>query len=47
MNQYNNLNIKLPSSQINRIKPRTSSLSSNVIGDTNDESHFPQKSFMN
>ena len=54
MNQYNNLNVKLSSSQLYRIKPGiknntegTSSPSSNVIGDNNDGTDFPQKSFMN
>ena len=54
MNQYNNLNVTLSSSQFNRIKPGiknnsegTSSPSSNVIGDTNDCTDFLQKSFMN
>ena len=54
MNQYNNLNVTLSSSQFNRIKPGiknnsegTSSPSSNVIGDTNDGTDFLQKSFMN
>ena len=54
MNQYNNLNVTLSSSQFNRIKPGiknnsegTSSPSSNVIVDTNDGTDFLQKSFMN
>ena len=45
MTQYNNLNVKLSNSQLHRLKPGTknrtkvtSNLSSDVIGDSNDES---------
>ena len=46
MTQYNNLNVKLSNSQLHRLKPGiknstkvTSNLSSDVIGDSNDESN--------
>ena len=47
MTQYNTLNVKLPNSQLNKLKSRrknytkiTFKLSSNVIGNSNDESNF-------
>ena len=50
MTQYNTLNVKLSSSQLNNlkyaIKNRTEvtlNLSSNLVGDSNDESNFPHK----
>ena len=50
MTQYNTLNVKLSNSQINKLKSEkkdgtevTLNLSSNVIGDSNDESNFPHK----
>ena len=50
MPQYNTLNIKLSDSQLNKFKSRmknstniTLKLSSNVIGDSNDENSFPHK----
>ena len=50
MTQYNTLNAKLPNSQINKLKygiknetEVTLKLSSNVVGDSNDESNFPHK----
>ena len=50
MTQCNTLNIKLPNSQINKLKSGiknntevTLKISSNVIGDSNDENNFPRK----
>ena len=50
MTQYNTLNVKLPNSQLNKlksgIKNRTEvtwSLSSNLIGNFNDKTNFPHK----
>ena len=50
MNQYNTLNGKLSNSQINVLKSGkkndtevTLNLSSNVIGDSNDETNFQHK----
>ena len=50
MTQCNTLNIKLPNSQINKLKSGiknnteiTLKISSNVIGDSNDESNFLHK----
>ena len=50
MTQYNTLNLKLPNSQINKLKfgikngtEVTLKLSSNVVGDSNDENNFPHK----
>ena len=50
MTQYNTLNVKLSNSQINKLKSGiknvtevTSKISSNVVGDSNDENNFPQK----
>ena len=50
MTQYDTLNVKLSSSQLNKlkyaIKNRTEvtlNLSSNLVGDSNDESNFPHK----
>ena len=47
MTQYNTLNVRLPNSQLNKLKSRrknytkiTFKLSSNVIGNSNDESNF-------
>ena len=48
--QYNTLNIKLSNSQLDKLKPAikngtevTSNLSSNLIGNFNDETNFPHK----
>ena len=48
MAQCNTLCVKLSNSQLNKLKPRIKSvtlvtlkLSSNVIGDSNDENNFP------
>ena len=48
MTEYSRLNIKLPNSQLNKSKAGirnvaelTLNLSSNVIGDSNDETNFP------
>ena len=50
MTQYNTLNVKLSISQLNKFKSAikyraevTSSLSSNLIGSSNDEAYFPHK----
>ena len=48
--QFNTLNVKLCSSQFNKLKSGikngtevTLNLSSNMIGDSNDETNFPHK----
>ena len=48
MTQYNTLNVKLSNSQLNKLKSGiknnaevTLKISSNVIGDSNDENNFP------
>ena len=53
MTQYNTLNVKLPNSQLNRLKPGTKNntevtlkLSSNVVGDLNNENNFTHKLFL-
>ena len=50
MIQYNTLNVKLSNAQINKLKSGiknstevTLKLSSNVVGDSNDENNFPHK----
>ena len=50
MTQYNTLNVKLSNSQLNKLKSQikndtkvTLSPSSNVIGDSNDETNFLHK----
>ena len=50
MTQYNTLNVKLSNSQLTKLKSGiktgtevTLKISSNVIGDSNDENNFPQK----
>ena len=50
MSQYNTLNIKLPNLKFNKLKSGikigtkvTLKLSSNAVGDTNDEDSFPYK----
>ena len=50
MNQYNILNVKLSNSQLNILKSEiknytevTLKLSSNVLGDSNDENNFPRR----
>ena len=50
MTQYNTLNVKLSNSQLNKLKSGikngtevTLKLSSNVVGDSNDENIFPHK----
>ena len=50
MTQYNTLNVKLPHSQINKLKSEikngndlTLEISSNIVGDSNDENNFPYK----
>ena len=50
MIQHNTLNIKLPNSQINKLKSGikngaavTSKISSNVVGDSNNKNNFPHK----
>ena len=48
MTQYNTLNVKLSNSQLNKLKSVISNctevilkLSSNVVGDYNDDNNFP------
>ena len=48
MTQYNILNVKLSNSQLNKLKSGikngtevTLNLSSNIVGDSNDENNFP------
>ena len=50
MTQYNTLNVKLSNSQLNKLKSGIKNntevslkISSNVIGDPNDENNFPRK----
>ena len=48
MTQYNTLNVKLSNSQLNKIKFRkkikvTLKISSDVVGNSNDENNFPHK----
>ena len=50
MTQYNPLHVKLSNSQLNKLKSRikngtevTLKLSSNVVGDSNNENSFPHK----
>ena len=50
MTQYNSLNVKLSNSQLNKLKSAIKNetdvvltLSSNVIGNSNDETNFPLK----
>ena len=50
MTQCNTLNVKLSNSQLNKLKSEikngtgvTSNLSSNIIGESNDENNFPHK----
>ena len=50
MTQYNILNVKLSNSQLHKLKSVikdgtkvTSKISSNVVGDFNDENNFPHK----
>ena len=50
MTQYKNLNVKLSNTQLNKLKSViengtevTVSLSSNVVGDSNDETNFPHE----
>ena len=50
MTQYNTLKVKLPNSQLNKLKSSikigievTLNLSSNIVGDSNDENNFPHK----
>ena len=48
---YNNLNVKLSNSQLNKLKSVTKNetkvtsikFSANMIGDSNDETNFPHK----
>ena len=50
MTQYNTLNVKLSNSQLNKLKSGikngtevTLKISSNVVGDSNDENNFSHK----
>ena len=54
MTQYNTLNIHFSNSQINKLKSGinngtevTLKISSNVVGDSNDENNFPPKLLFN
>ena len=54
MTQYNTLNIKLSNSQLNKLKYAikngtkiTLNVSSNIVGDSNDENNFPHKLLLN
>ena len=53
MTQYNTLNVKLSNSQLNKLKSAIKNetdavlrLSSNMIGNTDDETNFPHKLFL-
>ena len=50
MTQYKTLNVKLPNSQLNKLKSgikigteETLKISSNIVGDSNDENNSPHK----
>ena len=50
MTQYNSLNVKLSNSQLNKLKPAIKNetdvilrLSSNMVGNSNNETNFPHK----
>ena len=50
MDQYNSLNVKLSNSQLNKLKPAIKNetdvilrLSSNMVGNSDDETNFPHK----
>ena len=54
MTQYNVLNVKLSNSQLNKLKfgidigtEVTLNLSSNLTGNSNDETNFPNKLLLN
>ena len=53
MTQYNSLHVKLSNSQLNKLKSAIKNetdvvlrLSSNMIGDSDDETNFPHKLFL-
>ena len=53
MTQYNTLNAKVSNLQLNKLKSAikngtevTVNLSSNIIGDSNDDNNFPHKLFL-
>ena len=53
MTQYNSLNVKLSKSQLNKLKSAMKNktdvilrLSSNMIGNSDDETNFPHKLFL-
>ena len=53
MTQYNTLNAKVSNLQLNKLKSAikngtevTVNLSSNIIGDSNDDNNFPRKLFL-
>ena len=53
MTQYNTLNAKVSNLQLNKLKSAikngtevTVNLSSNLIGDSNDDNNFPRKLFL-
>ena len=54
MTQYNSLNVKLSNSQLNKLKSVIKNetevvlrLSSNMIGNSNDETNFPHQLLLN
>ena len=53
MTQYNSLNVKLSNLQLNKLKPAIKNgtdvilwLSSNMVGNSDDETNFPHKSLL-
>ena len=53
MTQYNTLNVKFSNSQLNKLKSGmkngtqvTLNLSSNAVGESNDQSNFPYESLL-
>ena len=53
MTQYNTLNVKFSNSQLNKLKSGmksgtqvTLNLSSNTVGESNDQSNFPYESLL-
>ena len=54
MTQYNSLNVKLSNSQLNKLKSAIKNgtgvvlrLSSNMVGNSDDEANFPHKLLLN
>ena len=53
MTQYNSLNVKLSNSQLNKLKSSIKNetdvvlrISSNMVGDSNDNTNFPHELFL-